>query len=381
MISKATHVSGIQRFKTLENDFNTIHRNKYNYDGSIFVNMLTKIQITCPEHGVFFKTPAKHISGQGCPFCSSARKAAAIRSSTAEFIKKAKLIAPRFDYSKVVYESSNQKIIVMCKEHGDFFITPNKLLAGKGCPTCKSSTLKKKLTKSFSDVNQQFKSLHPSGNYSLVDSTYVNAKTPMDIVCNIHGTYRMSPDNFLNKKSICPTCASINAGNKLRNSNTKFINSANKVHNFYYSYDNTLYIKRTEKVTITCPIHGDFEQLAGNHLAGKGCSICTVNYSYTPFPTKLYYVQIAHPTTHEVVYKIGITTQSIYFRFREELKRGYKISILSIYEFLEGKTAYEYEQLVLRKFKKYKRDTIIPFLYRSAGDTELFTINIKDYYE
>lgn len=53
-----------------------------------------------------------------------------------------------------------------------------------------------------------------------------------------------------------------------------FIERSNKIHNFYYSYDNVVYIGDRFPVTITCPVHGNFEQRVGVHVIGKGCSKC-----------------------------------------------------------------------------------------------------------
>lgn len=39
-----------------------------------------------------------------------------------------------------------------------------------------------------------------------------------------------------------------------------FIKRANEVHNGYYDYSQTVYVKSNEKVKIICPIHGVFEQ-------------------------------------------------------------------------------------------------------------------------
>lgn len=54
----------------------------------------------------------------------------------------------------------------------------------------------------------------------------------------------------------------------------QFINEANKVHDFKYSYDKSNYISNQTKITITCPVHGDFEQRPLSHLRGMGCSSC-----------------------------------------------------------------------------------------------------------
>lgn len=41
-----------------------------------------------------------------------------------------------------------------------------------------------------------------------------------------------------------------------------------------YNYSKTNYINNRTKVVITCPIHGDFEQITWNHLVGNGCPHC-----------------------------------------------------------------------------------------------------------
>jgi very-short-patch-repair endonuclease len=54
----------------------------------------------------------------------------------------------------------------------------------------------------------------------------------------------------------------------------EFIRKAKKVHANKYDYSKTNYMGRRNKILITCPIHGDFLQLAGNHLEGRGCQKC-----------------------------------------------------------------------------------------------------------
>lgn len=54
-----------------------------------------------------------------------------------------------------------------------------------------------------------------------------------------------------------------------------FAARAIKRHNAKYTYQNRDYRGMAFPVTITCPIHGDFRQLALNHLAGTGCPQCS----------------------------------------------------------------------------------------------------------
>ena len=57
---------------------------------------------------------------------------------------------------------------------------------------------------------------------------------------------------------------------------TSFKEQANQVHGTKYSYSKAVYTASRSKLTITCPIHGDFEQTANSHLQGNGCMQCAV---------------------------------------------------------------------------------------------------------
>ncbi len=53
-----------------------------------------------------------------------------------------------------------------------------------------------------------------------------------------------------------------------------FIDQANKIHNGKYGYSKTNFTHGKDKVIISCRLHGEFEQTARLHLKGQGCSIC-----------------------------------------------------------------------------------------------------------
>ena len=60
-----------------------------------------------------------------------------------QIIKEAKEIhGNKYDYSKVTYRHSKDKITIVCPKHGDFDITPNLHLLGYGCPCCGGGTSK-----------------------------------------------------------------------------------------------------------------------------------------------------------------------------------------------------------------------------------------------
>ena len=59
------------------------------------------------------------------------------KSNTEEFILKAiKIQSNKYDYSKVDYYTAIINVIIICKDHGDFKQTPNSHLSGRGCPKC-----------------------------------------------------------------------------------------------------------------------------------------------------------------------------------------------------------------------------------------------------
>lgn len=53
-----------------------------------------------------------------------------------------------------------------------------------------------------------------------------------------------------------------------------FIKKANQIHNNKYNYEKTEFTSSRDKLIITCPEHGDFEQRASAHIDGQSCKKC-----------------------------------------------------------------------------------------------------------
>lgn len=108
------------------------HGNKYCYDKVEYETQYKKVEIVCPEHGSFHTRPANHLNGHGCPSCSKLK-----RPSTDEFIKiVSEIHANKYAYDKTVYVRCDDKVVVTCKIHGDFEVSPSNRRKGKGCPSC-----------------------------------------------------------------------------------------------------------------------------------------------------------------------------------------------------------------------------------------------------
>lgn len=53
------------------------------------------------------------------------------------FIEKSnKIHNNKYDYSKVNYTGSKNKITIICSEHGEFEQRPNEHVRGRGCRKC-----------------------------------------------------------------------------------------------------------------------------------------------------------------------------------------------------------------------------------------------------
>jgi very-short-patch-repair endonuclease len=114
-----------------------VHGEAYDYSKVKYKHNTKPIVIICKKHGEFKQLARSHVEGHGCNECFLISN----RSNKAEFITKAiALHGNRYDYSKVVYRDSKQKVIVVCKQHGDFKLQPNMHLATRGgCPRCSES--------------------------------------------------------------------------------------------------------------------------------------------------------------------------------------------------------------------------------------------------
>lgn len=121
----ATNWKTIHSFNTLEERFNKIYNNKYDYSKSVYTKSRGKLIIICPEHGEFTKTPETHLEGAGCPKCSKIIASDNLRFTIKDFIEKAQLVhGDKYNYSKVVYKQNKQSVTILCSIHGEFDQTP-----------------------------------------------------------------------------------------------------------------------------------------------------------------------------------------------------------------------------------------------------------------
>lgn len=83
-----------------------VHGSLYDYSKSVYVNIHTKLEIICRDHGSFWQIPAAHLQGQGCPHCANDRRAAFAES------KGEMAITTWLDVNEIRYEK--QKMFEGC---------------------------------------------------------------------------------------------------------------------------------------------------------------------------------------------------------------------------------------------------------------------------
>jgi len=123
-----------------------------------------------------------------------------LKLTTEEFIQKAIVIhGNKYNYSKVDYKKSSEKVKIICPIHGEFEQRPNNHLQGKICNICGNVYQDKNIfIFKASQIHNNFY------DYSLVE--YKNCRTKIKIICPIHGEFEQRPNDHLNQKSGCPIC-------------------------------------------------------------------------------------------------------------------------------------------------------------------------------
>lgn len=126
-----------------------IHGDKYGYDKVININSKIKILIWCKKCEKYFEQPFNiHLRGRGCWDCGVKQSTESRICTTEKFILKAiKVHGNIYDYSLTNYVNSKDKIIIICKKHGEFEQSPSNHLHGCGCLRCRASLGEKKIEK------------------------------------------------------------------------------------------------------------------------------------------------------------------------------------------------------------------------------------------
>lgn len=216
---------------------------------------------------------------------------------------------------------------------------------------------------------EKLKELHP--DLKLI-SDFITLRGYIAVIDSDGVIYKTRGQNLLKSK---PSIKS--AVNKTH----AFIVMSKKVHGDKYDYSNVVFINANIKVKIICPIHGEFEQIASNHVhMGYGCPKCGNMWALTKESwincTKdkkcIFYI-ISCYNEEEYFIKFGITSRSVEARFFKEEYMPYKYE--SVFEFISsGENIWELEKYMENYYYKYKYIPKIKF----GGRTECYDFSILE---
>lgn len=133
-------------------------------------------------------------------------------------IKARKIHGDKYDYSKVKYENSKTKVCIICPKHGEFWQTPNNHLTGFQCKLCGREQATIKNSSTTDQFIEKARLVH-GNKYDYSKVNYVNNKTKVNIICPIHGEFKITPDSHLSQKAGCILCG--NENTKIKQSKTK----------------------------------------------------------------------------------------------------------------------------------------------------------------
>lgn len=200
---------------------NEVHNHRYTYDNTTYVKSKTKVKIVCQTHGEFLQTPANHLSGYGCEWCSIDSR----RIGKEDFEKRANITHKhKFDYSEAVYVRTDVKIRIICPIHGVFEQQPHSHLKGDGCPECSKN--KQYTTETAIAKTRQ---IH-GGAIEFIDTYRNNTKEKYKFSCKCGNIWLTTFDSIVQKKG-CPACA-VTGFNRSRGEAYFYVFDVNGVSNF-----------------------------------------------------------------------------------------------------------------------------------------------------
>lgn len=255
-----------------------LHEGRYSYEKTVYRGAKDKVVITCPIHGDFEQFPTNHLRPCGCPSCTGATiksKRWGEHNSVAKskFIEAANLKHNfKYKYEKVKWSGTKIKVTIECPLHGTFDQTPDHHLSGSGCPACARINTVEQRKSNTAEFIEKARKIH-GDKYDYSNVVYLENEGKVEIICPEHGPFWQRASGHLQGKG-CLLCS-----NNSPLTTEEFVARARATHGEKYNYSKTKYEGALKKVTVICPDHGEFQQLADAHASGAGCPNCATRIS------------------------------------------------------------------------------------------------------
>ena len=238
-------------------------------------------------------------------------------------------------------KTNQTKMIYNCPDHGERVGTAAGWLVGKRCKDCDSDIRRKSQTGFIAHA----KRVH-GDTYDYSQVVYRGSFDLVEITCHTHGGFTQSPASHL-AGSGCASCHN----DRQRKTADDFIADANRVHGNKYDYSITDYKAARHKINILCPEHGVFVQTGNNHLSGSGCPSCAEYGFDAGKPASVYVLRVEGMHGEFTGYGItGNTNKRLQQHTRKLRQSGFEIVESVIFDFDDGQTALDIENLLKAEF-------------------------------
>lgn len=249
----------------------------FSLENFVYSGSTVKSLAVCPSHGNFYISPSAVLRGTGCPKCGVAKRAKGRQMSFEAFVKAStEKHNGLYTYSEKDWVGGKTKINLRCPVHDiDFTQTAHLHALGRtGCSKCESE--KSSATQSMPQEKFIEKCKRVHGNlYDLSLVRYKNSASPVTIVCKKHGEFSCRAGNFIHRKSGCPKCAYEKNGERNRHTLEAYLPRFEAAHGDAYTYKQVVFRGKTSYVHAVCKVHGDFKQTVQDHIRGIGCKKCS----------------------------------------------------------------------------------------------------------
>lgn len=190
-----------------KDDINLISKMLEQYDCDLLsVNSSKSIVFRCRKHNTLTQQRSLaniRCSKTPCLECNRIIQSTITRQDVNSILKH-----PKFDEEKIEilgeYVGSEKKILCICNYcNHQWYVTPNKLKQGRGCPMCANQTRSvKPLSEAKNDLAQKYPTIKIVGNY-------INTHTPADFKCLACDTiWTTTFQSIYYGNSGCPLCNS-----------------------------------------------------------------------------------------------------------------------------------------------------------------------------
>ena len=251
-----------------------IHDDKFNYS---LINELpkrdTRVNIICPNHGIFEQSFHKHLQGDSCKKCSHEKLGKErIEKAKNKFENEANIIhANKYDYSKSIYASATDNIIIICKNHGEFEQTPNSHLGGSGCRKCSNDKTKERMSIPWEIYKEDLQKIH-NNKYDYSKVIWKGVDIDIIVICPEHREFKIRPVDHKRGRG-CQKCSKEDKIQYNKHNTDIFVKLSIEKWGNIYNYSKVDYKDSNNKIIIICITHGEFEQLPSNHIK-YGCGSC-----------------------------------------------------------------------------------------------------------